>query len=179
MLYQNTGCSPVKSEILHFKEALKGRNKPAIGQSLSQNYIHIIFSTKKRKPLILPEVENELHAYIGGICKRMDSTPIKIGGTANHIHILCKLSKKVTLVKLMEDVKSHSSNWIKTKSDRLRGFYWQDGYSAFSVNPAEVDVAINYIANQKEHHKQKSFQEEYRAFLKKYNVDYDERYVWD
>ncbi len=67
----------------------------------------------------------------------------------------------------------------KNKSDQLKSFYWQDGYGAFSVNPAEVDVVINYIANQKEHHKQKSFQEEYRAFLKKYNVDYDERYVWD
>lgn len=150
-----------------------------MGQSLSQIYIHIIFSTKKRKPLILPEVEKELHAFLGGICKRLDSTPLKIGGTANHVHILCKLSKKVTLVKLLEEVKSHSSSWIKTKSDQLKSFYWQDGYGAFSVNPAEVDVVIKYIANQKEHHKQKSFQEEYRAFLKKYSVDYDERYVWD
>jgi len=150
-----------------------------MGQSLSQIYIHIIFSTKKRKPLILPEVENDLYAYLGGICKRLDSTPLKIGGTANHVHILCKLSKKVTLVKLLEEVKSHSSSWIKTKSDQLKRFYWQDGYGAFSVNPAEVDVVIKYIANQKEHHKQRSFQDEYRAFLKKYNVDYDERYVWD
>jgi len=150
-----------------------------MGQSLSQNYIHIIFSTKNRKPLILPEVEKDLYAYLGGICKRMDSTPLKICGTTNHVHILCKLSKKVTLVKLLEELKSHSSSWIKTKSDKLNGFYWQDGYGAFSVNPAQVDVVINYIANQKEHHKQKSFQEEYRAFLKKYNVDYDERYVWD
>lgn len=150
-----------------------------MGQSLSQIYIHIIFSTKKRKPLILPEVEKELDAFLGGICNRLDSTPLKIGGTANHVHILCKLSKKVALMKLLEDVKSHSSSWVKTKSDKLKNFYWQDGYGAFSVNPAEVDVVINYIANQKEHHKQKSFKEEFRAFLKKYNVDYDERYVWE
>lgn len=130
-----------------------------MGQSLSQIYIHIIFSTKKRKPLILPEVEKELHAFLGGICNRLDSTPLKIGGTANHVHILCKLSKKVALMKLLEDVKSHSSSWVKTKSDKLKNFYWQDGYGAFSVNPAEVDVVINYIANQKEHHKQKSFKE--------------------
>jgi len=150
-----------------------------MGQSLVQNYIHIIFSTKHRRPLIKPDIENELYAYLGGICNQLDSTPIKIGGYTDHVHILCRLSKNITLAKLLEEVKSHSSKWIKTKSDELRQFYWQNGYGTFSVNPVEVNIVINYIANQKEHHKKKSFQEEYRAFLKKYNVDYDERYVWD
>ncbi len=150
-----------------------------MGQSLVKNYIHLIFSTKHRQPLIIPEVEQELHAYLGGICKRMECTPIKVGGYIDHIHILCRLSKKVALVKLLEEVKSHSSKWMKTQADELKQFYWQDGYGAFSVNPAEVDVVIKYIANQKEHHRKKTFQEEYRAFLKKYNVEYDERYVWD
>ena len=80
---------------------------------------------------------------------------------------------------LLENLKSHSSKWMKTKDETLENFYWQDGYGAFSVNPPEVDVVVNYIANQKEHHRTKTFQEEYRAFLKKYLVDYDERYVWD
>lgn len=89
------------------------------------------------------------------------------------------LSKKIALMKLLEEVKSHSSKWMKTKDESLKNFYWQDGYGAFSVNPAEVDTVIAYIANQYEHHKNKTFQDEYRAFLKKYDVEYDERYVWE
>ena len=82
-------------------------------------------------------------------------------------------------MKLLEEVKAHSSKWIKTKDPRLKKFYWQNGYGAFSVNPAEVDIVIKYIENQKEHHKKKTFQDEYRAFLNKYKVDYDERYIWE
>ena len=89
------------------------------------------------------------------------------------------LSKKITLVKLLEELKSHSSKWIKTKDNKLSNFYWQDGYGAFSVNPSEIDTVVNYIENQKEHHSKKTFQDEYRAFLKKYKVEYDERYLWD
>ena len=82
-------------------------------------------------------------------------------------------------MKLLEEVKSHSSKWMKTKDEMLKNFYWQDGYGAFSVNPSEVDLVIEYIANQHEHHRNKTFQDEYRSFLKKYQVEYDERYVWD
>jgi putative transposase len=150
-----------------------------MGQSLVNNYIHIIFSTKHREPFIYPPYEEELHSYLGGICKNMECQPIKIGGHTDHVHILCKLSKKIALMKLLEEVKSHSSKWMKTKDISLNNFYWQDGYGAFSINPDEVDVVIAYIANQHEHHSKKTFQDEYRAFLKKYNVEYDERYVWD
>ena len=82
-------------------------------------------------------------------------------------------------MKLLEEVKAHSSKWIKTKDESLKNFYWQNGYGAFSVNPRQVDRVIAYIANQKEHHRRKTFQNEYRLFLKKYNVEYDERYVWE
>lgn len=150
-----------------------------MGQSLVKNYIHIVFSTKNREPLIHEPVESELHAYLGGICKKLACHPIKIGGYTDHIHILCMLSKKIALMKLLEELKSHSSKWIKTKEGDYKKFYWQNGYGAFSVNPSEVDTVINYIANQKEHHSKKTFQHEYRAFLKKYKVEYDERYVWD
>ena len=150
-----------------------------MGQSLVKNYLHIVFSTKNREPLIHKPVEQELHAYLGGICNNLECYPIKVGGYTDHIHILCMLSKKIALMKLLEEVKSHSSKWIKTKGSAYANFYWHDGYGAFSVNPSEVDVVINYIANQKEHHRKKTFQVEYRAFLKKYNVEYDERYVWD
>ncbi len=150
-----------------------------MGQSLVKNYIHIIFSTKHREPLIYQPVQNELYSYIGGICKEMECYPIKIGGYIEHIHILCMLSKKIALMKLLEEVKSHSSKWMKTKGTAMKNFYWQNGYGAFSVNPSEVDKVIAYIENQSEHHKKRTFQDEYRAFLKKYKVEYDERYIWD
>jgi len=150
-----------------------------MGQSLVKNYIHIVFSTKHRKPMITDAIENELHAYLGGICKKLECQPIIVGGYNDHVHILCLLSKKIALMKLVEELKSHSSKWIKTKGEGFVNFYWQDGYGAFSVNPTEVAVVVNYIANQREHHSKKTFQEEYRAFLKKYHVEYDERYVWD
>ena len=150
-----------------------------MGQSLVKNYVHIVFSTKHRKPLISDPVETELHSYLGGICNKLGCQVIKVGGYTDHIHILCLLSKKITLVKLLEELKSHSSRWIKTKGGVYTNFYWQDGYGAFSVNPSEVEVVKHYIANQKEHHSKKTFQDEYKAFLKKYDVEFDERYVWD
>jgi putative transposase len=150
-----------------------------MGQSLAKNYIHIVFSTKYRQPLITENIENELHAYLGGICNNLECYPLKVGGYYDHIHILCMLSKKIALMKLLEEVKSHSSKWIKTKDETFKNFYWQDGYGAFSVNPTQVNIVEKYIANQKEHHQQKGFQDEYRAFLNKYKVQYDERYVWD
>jgi putative transposase len=150
-----------------------------MGQSLVKNYIHITFSTKYRQALITEAIEPELYSYLGGICNKLECTPIQIGGYNDHVHILCFLSKKIALMKLLEEVKSHSSKWIKTKGTEFTNFYWQDGYGAFSVNPKEVDVVVNYIKNQKEHHSKKTFQDEYRAFLKQYEVEYDERYVWD
>ena len=150
-----------------------------MGQSLVKNYLHIVFSTKHRQHLIHPPIESELHAYLGGICKALECHPIKIGGYTDHIHILCMLSKKITLMKLMEEVKGHSSKWIKTKGADYANFYWQDGYGAFSVNPSEINRVIAYIANQHEHHDKKTFQQEYRVILEKYEVAYDERYVWD
>jgi len=132
-------------------------------QSLVKNYLHIVFSTKYRRPLIKPEIEKDLYAYLGGICKNLECTPIKIGGYKNHVHLLILLSKKITLVTLMIKLKAHSSKWIKTKGEFYKDFYWQKGYGAFSVNPAEVEIVKRYIENQKEHHKRKTFQEEYYA----------------
>jgi len=141
--------------------------------------MHIVFSTKHRQPLIHAPFEDELHAYLDGICNKLECQPIKIGGYTDHVHILCMLSKKIALMKLVEEIKSHSSKWVKTLDTSLTDFYWQDGYGAFSVNPSEIEKVITYIANQHQHHSQKSFQDEYRAILKKYKVEYDERYVWD
>ena len=148
-----------------------------MGQSLVKNYIHIVFSTKHRQSLILPSIETELFSYLGGICNNLECHVLKVGGYKDHIHVLCMLSKKIALMKLVEQLKSNSSKWIKTKGNDFKNFYWQDGYGAFSVRPSEVEIVINYIANQKEHHSKKTFKDEYKAVLKKYEVSYDERYV--
>ena len=150
-----------------------------MGQPLVKNYVHIVFSTKHRQPLIHSPFDEQLHSYLGGICNNLECQPLKIGGYTDHVHILCMLSKKIALMKLVEEVKSHSSKWVKTLDESLSNFYWQDGYGAFSVNPAEVGRVITYITNQHEHHSKKSYQDEYRALLKKYAMEYDERYVWD
>ena len=149
-----------------------------MGQSLVKNYIHIVFSTKYREPLITMPVEAELHSYLGGICNKLECHAIKVGGYIGHIHILCMLSKKIALMKLVEEIKSHSSKWIKTKGVGYENFYWQDGFGAFSVNPSQVDTVIAYITNQYQYQSKKTFQDEYRAFLKKYKVEFDEKYVW-
>lgn len=150
-----------------------------MGQSLVKNYIHIVFSTKHRTHLIDEEIEIELYRYLGGICNNLNCHVIKVGGFTNHVHILCMLSKNISLVKLLGELKAHSSKWIKTKGEKYHNFYWQDGYGAFSVNPADVERLVNYIAKQKEHHQKLSFKDEYRGFLKELGMDYDERYVWE
>ncbi len=150
-----------------------------MGQSLVKNYVHLIFSTKLRRPSIHPPIEAELHSYLGGICNKLECHVIKVGGYTDHIHILCMLSKKTPLAKLLDELKSNSSKWMKTKGPGNENFFWQDGYAAFSVKPSEVDGMIKYIANQHEHHAGKTFKEEFKAILIEYKVDFDERYLWD
>ena len=148
-------------------------------QSLSKVYVHITFSTKHRYPFIDKNIENELWTYIGGTCKSLECNPIRVGGHRDHIHICCLLSKKITQIKLLEEVKKEASKWIKTKGEKYEKFYWQEGYGIFSVNPSEIDKVVNYIETQEQHHTKQTFQQELVAFLKKYEVDYDERYLWD
>ena len=150
-----------------------------MGQSLVKNYLHIIFSTKHREPTILEPVRIELFSYLGGICKNLECYPVKVGGYTDHVHILCLLSKRIALMKFLEEIKSHSSKWMKTRGPSLQNFYWQDGYGAFSVNPVDVDIVKTYIETQDEHHKEKSFKDEFLAMLQEYGVAYDERYIWD
>lgn len=150
-----------------------------MAQSLVKFYIHVVFSTKYREKILDKDIREELYSYLGGICNNLECFPIKIGGYLDHVHVLCTFSKKITLIKFVEEIKKNSSKWIKTKGEKFRNFHWQDGYGAFSVNPYEIEIVKNYIENQVEHHRKNSFQEEYREFLVKYNVDYKEEYVWD
>jgi putative transposase len=148
-------------------------------QSHAAILVHIIFSTKNRQPLIQPEIESELYPYMSTICQSANSPAILINGTMDHLHLLVKLGRKTAIADLVEEIKSSSSGWIKKKGRQYEGFYWQSGYGAFSIGQSGVPSLKKYIANQKEHHRVKTFQEEYREFLKKYEMEYDERYVWD
>ncbi len=139
----------------------------------------IVRNTKNRQNLIDDSIEASLYEYLGGICKGLECNLVKVGGHKNHVHVLCLLSRKVAQMKLLEEIKKQSSKWIKTKSQAYSNFYWQDGYGIFPINPTEIDKVIDYIQSQHKHHKHKSFQDEFRAFQKKYKVKYDERYVWD
>jgi len=148
-------------------------------QSLTQNYIHLVWSTKNGEPIIEKSIQKQLWAYMSQTLNNMECYSLKIGGTEDHIHILCLLSKTMSHAKVVEKVKSSSSKWIKSNGVQFQNFYWQRGYGAFSVNPRQIDIVVKYILNQEAHHKKKTFQEEYRAFLKKYKTKFDEKYVWD
>jgi REP element-mobilizing transposase RayT len=150
-----------------------------MSQSLVKNYIHIVFSTKHREDFIDKKIENELFSYITALCKNMESNVLQIGGTDNHIHILCSLSKKIALMKLVQEIKAHSSKWMKTKGKAYENFFWQDGYGAFSVTEENVFYIKNYIKNQRQHHQQIHYKDELIGILKKHKMKYDEKYLWD
>jgi len=150
-----------------------------MAQSLSQLYTHIVFSTKKHFPFIKPVIEPELYAYMGSTIKRIGGIPFIINGMDDHVHIFSSLPRTVALSKFIEDIKRNSSRWIKTKGAAYQHFAWQNGYAGFSVSSSHKDNVVRYIANQKEHHKTLMFKDEVIKFLQEYNIDYDERYLWD
>lgn len=149
-------------------------------QSLSKLLVHIVFSTKYREPFLHDRVIRErVHAYLAGVCNANGSHALIVGGVADHVHILCDLSRTKTVAELVGEVKRSSSKWIKALSKDLTQFAWQNGYGAFSVGRSGERVVMNYIRNQETHHAARSFKEEFRGVLEKYRVDHDERYVWD
>jgi REP element-mobilizing transposase RayT len=150
-----------------------------MAQSLSKIILHIVFSTKNRAKLILPELSSDLFAYMSGICSSVKSHAYKIGGTENHVHIACSLPRTITVGDLIEEIKTGSSKYMKLKSPRCSSFAWQAGYGAFSCGQSQIPVLVKYIENQPQHHGTKSFEEELRELLKMYEIDYDERYLWD
>ncbi len=148
-------------------------------QSHTQVYLHIIFSTKNRIPLIHSSFEKDLYLHIEHECNRKGCIALKVGGCVDHVHILCRLSKHVLIPKLLEAIKGSSSKWVKANYPELHHFYWQDGYAAFSVSPREIDKVEAYIHNQHIHHQSKTFKEEYLEFLEHFQIKYDPNYLWD
>jgi putative transposase len=149
-----------------------------MSQSLSKLYVHSIFHIKNNGCLIKSEDEKELYAYIGGVIKLSKSIPIQINGTEDHIHVLCIMSKNISLANLLEDIKGNSSRWIKTKGIYYRQFAWQGGYAGYSVSQSRVEAVNKYIENQKIHHKKQSFKEEYIQFLHENGITFNEDYLW-
>ncbi|WP_186407593.1 transposase [Candidatus Accumulibacter aalborgensis] len=149
-------------------------------QSLSAVYLHLVFSTKDRQPFLqAPEVRQEMHAYLGGVSKSLDCPPVIVGGVEDHVHLLCRMARSVTQSDWVKEIKRVSSIWIKRRNPALAAFAWQAGFGVFSVSTSALERTSHYIASQEEHHKQRTFQDEYRTLLQKYGVAADERYVWD
>jgi putative transposase len=148
-------------------------------QSLTKLYVHLIFSTKNREPFLGDEIRERIHGYLATVTRSIDSPYVVAGGVADHVHILFDMGKMHAPVKFVEQVKRESSKFVKTLGPQYRNFYWQRGYGMFSVSPTHLADAEKYVRNQEEPHRTKTFQEEYREFLERYNIGYDEQYVWD
>lgn len=149
-------------------------------QSLAQVYLHVVFSTKNRIPFLKDKpLRAGMHAYLAGACNGLGSPALKVGGVEDHVHILCRLSRTIAMADLVKGVKQESSKWVKGRDAGLGDFYWQDGYGAFSVSPSHLARLEAYIENQEAHHRREDFQQEFLRLLKKYGVEYDERYVLD
>jgi len=148
-----------------------------MSQSYSKFYSHIIFHTKNNVKFIREDIEDELYSYLGGILRNCKSISFQIGGTSDHIHVLCTLPRTMTLADLAEEIKKSSSKWIKTKGLNYQNFYWQEGYGAFSVGWSQVETVKRYIKNQKQHHAKISFIDEYKRLLDENGVEYEEKYL--
>lgn len=148
-------------------------------QSLAQILVHVVFSTKNREALLADDIRDELHAYIGGIAEHQKGTLLKAGSVADHIHLLIAHPRTCAPADLVQEIKTGSSKWLKTKGTQYTDFHWQGGYGIFSISPAHRPALEAYIANQTEHHLKVTFQDEYRRLLNKYSIEHDERYMWD
>ena len=188
---------PPRLRVVRFIEAAKRRKNAAHGASrgnaiekrnqlrrsgriLSHTagnlVLHLIFSTKDRRPLITPEIRNDLFAYLGGIIREMTGTALIVNGTADHVHMLIRIRPAHAAAEIARVVKTNSSRWVHEKYKQ--SFAWQTGYGAFSVSESNVPTVSRYIAEQEEHHEKLTFQEEYLAFLRKNKISYDERCIW-
>jgi len=148
-------------------------------QSLSNILIHLIWSTKDRHPWLEPGIREKSHAFLAGAVRQLDCEAYRVGGVADHVHLAVRLSRTLSVADLVKEVKTASSKWLKVQDPAFTNFYWQQGYGAFSVGMSQKETLLHYIETQEEHHRTHTFQDEYRAFLSKYGIDYDECYVWD
>jgi putative transposase len=150
-----------------------------MSQSLAKIYIHTIFSTKNREPLLTDEWRNELFHVLGGSANKIGCQSLIVGGVSDHVHMLFQLGRTITISAALNKIKSTSSIWINQKTGISIPFHWQAGYAAFSVSQSNIEAVREYIHKQLEHHSKQSFQDELREWLRRYEIEWDERYVWD
>lgn len=149
-------------------------------QSLAQIYLHLVFSTKDRQPFLHGAIErSRMHSYLIGTCQNLECPSIVVGGVEDHVHILCRFGRSISVSDLIRELKRESSKWFKDEFPLMQEFYWQSGYGAFSVSASQLELVTEYIRRQEEHHRKVSFQDEFRMLLKKHGLEWDERYVWD
>lgn len=149
-------------------------------QSLSAVFVHLVFSTKDRAPFLQDlAVRDELHAYLGAISKSLDCPPIRIGGVEDHVHLVARLGRTISQADWVKELKRVSSAWVKEQPQGAAQFAWQRGYADFSVSRSNLDEVVAYVADQPRHHTKRGFQDELRALLRKHEIEWDERYVWD
>jgi REP element-mobilizing transposase RayT len=174
-------CSPYSCANLGLEaNAPLGHVDSGMPQSLSAVYIHLVFSTKDRRPLLRDKpTRDALHAYLGSISKQLDCAPIQIGGVEDHVHILARFGRTITQAEWVKELKRVSNLWLKERGHDYADFEWQGGYADFSVSQSKLPEVKEYIVGQEEHHRKMSFQDELRALLRKHEVEWDEKYVWD
>jgi len=147
-------------------------------QSLSAVYIHLVFSTKERRPFLRDKIlRRDLHAFLGGTSKTLHCPPIIVGGVEDHVHLLSRFGRTITQAEWVKELKRVSNLWLKRQG--LRDFQWQGGYADFSVSSSNLERVKRYIANQEKHHQRMGFQDELRRLLTRHKLEWDERYVWD
>jgi REP element-mobilizing transposase RayT len=150
-----------------------------MAQSLARILVHVVFSTKNREPVLLPEIRAKLHGYLASVGRDLGCEVFRVGGVADHVHLAIDLGRTITVANFVQKVKQTSSVWLKEQPGGPRHFEWQTGYGGFSVGQSQLDVLLDYVAKQEERHRKVTFQDEYRALLRKYGIEADERYVWD
>jgi putative transposase len=150
-----------------------------MSQSLAKMYVHAIFSTKNREPVLADDWRDELFHVLGGTANNLGCQSMIVGGVADHVHMLFQLGRTITLADAVGKVKSSSSAWVNQTRRLAMPFHWQGGYAAFSVSQSNVEAVREYIRRQPEHHARQSFQDEVREWLRRYEIEWDERYVWD
>jgi REP element-mobilizing transposase RayT len=149
-------------------------------QSLSAVYLHLVFSTKDRRPFLRDKsTRDAIHSYLGSVSKQVDCAPILIGGVEDHVHVLARFGRSITQAEWVKELKRVSNIWLKERGPDYTDFAWQGGYAVFSVSQSNLEQVKQYIANQEEHHRKIGFQDELRALFRKHGIEWDEKYVWD
>jgi len=150
-----------------------------MSQSFSRVILHIIFSTKNREPWLDSNIRSRMHGYLATICRDLRGDDLCVNGVSDHVHIITTLPRTLSQAEMIEEMKKGSSKWIKTVDAHYRGFFWQRGYAAFSVSASQLTTVLEYVRAQEQHHRTRTFQEEYRELLRKHGLEFDERYMWE